>query len=171
MPKPWYVNFNTQCKVLHFQVNEMLISRNLAERKLREHRGNVVEALIELTNWPEYRCVYVLCSWWLFVQCGLMATTIAELACRLSVWCYLWSITFSVLRKLNCLWGIRICIFYRTRFFSLKCNIYYDFTFQPYKVIFKMQVTFICWNSIKGKQFYTSSPPLKMNWMLFLTCL
>ncbi|WAR10834.1 HYPK-like protein [Mya arenaria] len=31
-------------------VHEMEITRNLAERKLREHRGNVVEALIELTN-------------------------------------------------------------------------------------------------------------------------
>jgi hypothetical protein len=33
-----------------FQVNEMEISRMLAERKLRELKGNVVEALIELTN-------------------------------------------------------------------------------------------------------------------------
>ncbi|CAH1790574.1 unnamed protein product [Owenia fusiformis] len=31
-------------------VNEMEISRTLAERKLREHGGNAVEALIELTN-------------------------------------------------------------------------------------------------------------------------
>ncbi|XP_066995186.1 huntingtin-interacting protein K [Anabrus simplex] len=31
-------------------VREMEISRNLAERTLREHRGNVVEALISLTD-------------------------------------------------------------------------------------------------------------------------
>lgn len=33
------------------QMNEMEIGRSQAERKLREHKGNVVEALIELTNW------------------------------------------------------------------------------------------------------------------------
>lgn len=32
------------------QVREMEISRTLAERKLREHRGNVVEALQSLTD-------------------------------------------------------------------------------------------------------------------------
>jgi NACalpha-BTF3-like transcription factor len=31
-------------------VNEMEISRMAAERKLREHKGNVVEALVALTN-------------------------------------------------------------------------------------------------------------------------
>nr|ALJ10930.1 huntingtin interacting protein [Dolomedes sulfureus] len=31
-------------------MQEMEISRNIAELKLREHHGNVVEALIELTN-------------------------------------------------------------------------------------------------------------------------
>ena len=37
-------------EVLLFQVHEMEIARNQAERKLREHKGNVVEALIALTN-------------------------------------------------------------------------------------------------------------------------
>lgn len=32
------------------QMNEMEISRAAAERSLREHMGNVVEALITLTN-------------------------------------------------------------------------------------------------------------------------
>lgn len=32
------------------QVKEMEITRSLAERKLREHRGNVVEALQSLTD-------------------------------------------------------------------------------------------------------------------------
>lgn len=36
--------------IICLQINEMEIPRTLAERKLREHRGNVVEALIELTN-------------------------------------------------------------------------------------------------------------------------
>lgn len=31
-------------------MKEMEISRNIAELKLREHHGDVVEALIELTN-------------------------------------------------------------------------------------------------------------------------
>merc|ERR1712002_82802 len=31
-------------------IQEMEISQTLAERKLREHRGNVVEALVALTN-------------------------------------------------------------------------------------------------------------------------
>ncbi|KAL4216644.1 hypothetical protein ACF0H5_024367 [Mactra antiquata] len=31
-------------------IHEMEIPRNLAERKLQEHKGNVVEALIALTN-------------------------------------------------------------------------------------------------------------------------
>ena len=32
----------------------MEISKALAERKLKEHNGNVVEALVELTNWWPY---------------------------------------------------------------------------------------------------------------------
>lgn len=32
-------------------MNEMEISRAAAERSLREHMGNVVDALITLTNW------------------------------------------------------------------------------------------------------------------------
>jgi len=36
-------------------------------------------------------------------------------------------------------------------FFSLKCDIYYDFTFKPSKNLFKMQVAYICLNKIKGK--------------------
>lgn len=32
-------------------MKEMEINRNLAERTLREHRGNVVDALVTLTNW------------------------------------------------------------------------------------------------------------------------
>lgn len=34
----------------HLQMKEMEINRNLAERTLREHRGDVVQALITLTN-------------------------------------------------------------------------------------------------------------------------
>lgn len=33
-------------------MGEMEISRGVAERSLREHMGNVVEALIDLSNWP-----------------------------------------------------------------------------------------------------------------------
>lgn len=32
----------------------MEIGRSLAERKLREHKGDIVEALVELTNWYVY---------------------------------------------------------------------------------------------------------------------
>ena len=32
----------------------MEIPRSVAERKLREHRGNVVEALVALTNWTVF---------------------------------------------------------------------------------------------------------------------
>lgn len=32
-------------------MSEMEISRAVAERSLREHLGNVVEALVALTNW------------------------------------------------------------------------------------------------------------------------
>ena len=32
------------------------------------------------------------------------------------------------------------------KIFSLKCDIYYSFTFQPQKNLFKMQVTYICLN-------------------------
>ena len=35
-----------------------------------------------------------------------------------------------------------------TKIFSLKCDIYYAFTFQRLKILFKMQVTFIC---LKGR--------------------
>jgi len=43
---------------------------------------------------------------------------------------------------------IHICIFYKkiNKFFSLKCNINYAFTFKPYKNLFKMQVAYICLN-------------------------
>jgi len=37
------------------------------------------------------------------------------------------------------------------KFFLLKCDIYYAFTFQPSKNLFKMQVAYICFNKIKGK--------------------
>jgi len=37
------------------------------------------------------------------------------------------------------------------KFFSLKCDIYYAFTFKPSKNLFKMQVAYICLNKIKGK--------------------
>jgi len=33
------------------QVNEMELTRSVAERVLREHKGNVFEALVTLTNW------------------------------------------------------------------------------------------------------------------------
>ena len=32
------------------------------------------------------------------------------------------------------------------KIFSLKCDIYFAFTFQPYKNLYKMQVTYICLN-------------------------
>ena len=35
--------------------------------------------------------------------------------------------------------------------FSLKCDIYYAFTFKPSKNLFKMQIAYICLNKIKGK--------------------
>ena len=35
---------------LKFQVEEMEIPRAVAERSLREHKGDVVEALVSLTN-------------------------------------------------------------------------------------------------------------------------
>ena len=35
---------------LKFQVEEMEIPRAAAERSLREHKGDVVEALVSLTN-------------------------------------------------------------------------------------------------------------------------
>ena len=44
----WYIK--GKLEVILFQVHEMEIARNQAERKLREHKGNVVEALIALTN-------------------------------------------------------------------------------------------------------------------------
>ena len=51
------------------------------------------------------------------------------------------------------------------KFFSLKCDIYYAFTFKPSKNLFKMQVAYICLNKIKGKSFYILLPPLNMNKM------
>ena len=52
----------------------------------------------------------------------------------------------------NGLWRIHICIFYqKNKVFSLKCDIYYAFTFEPSKNLFKMQVAYICLNEIKGK--------------------
>jgi len=42
-------------------------------------------------------------------------------------------------------------------FFSLKCDIYYAFTFKPSKNLFKMQVAYIV--------FYILLPPLNMNKM------
>ena len=35
--------------------------------------------------------------------------------------------------------------------FFFKCDIYYAFTFEPSKNLFKMQVAYICLNEIKGK--------------------
>jgi len=35
--------------------------------------------------------------------------------------------------------------------FALKCDIYYALTFQRLKILFKMQVTFICLNLSKEK--------------------
>lgn len=35
-------------------MSEMEISRSVAERSLREHMGNVVEALVALTNWTDF---------------------------------------------------------------------------------------------------------------------
>ena len=35
------------------------------------------------------------------------------------------------------------------KFFSLKCDIYYAFTFKPSKNRFKMQVAYICLNKLK----------------------
>ena len=53
--------------------------------------------------------------------------------------------------------GVRDVTYIRTYFyqninkiFSLKCDIYYDLTFKRWKILFKMQVTFICLTSIKG---------------------
>ena len=37
-------------QVLCFQVREIEITETVAERSLREHKGDVVAALIELTN-------------------------------------------------------------------------------------------------------------------------
>ena len=38
----------------YYQVEEMEIPRAAAERSLREHKGDVVEALVSLTNWQIY---------------------------------------------------------------------------------------------------------------------
>lgn len=47
---PVAVGCPLQRAVLFLQMTEMEISRAAAERSLREHMGNVVEALITLTN-------------------------------------------------------------------------------------------------------------------------
>lgn len=42
---------NVHCVMsVPMQENEMEIPRSVAERKLREHKGDVVQALVELTN-------------------------------------------------------------------------------------------------------------------------
>jgi len=48
--------------------------------------------------------------------------------------------------------GYRFVFFYQdiNKMFSLKCDIYYAFTFQPSNILFKMQVTFVCLNKMKG---------------------
>lgn len=40
-----------RCARLLLQMSEMEISRSVAERSLREHMGNVVQALVALTHW------------------------------------------------------------------------------------------------------------------------
>jgi len=40
--------------------------------------------------------------------------------------------------------------------------------FKHRTIIFKLQVTFICFNLIQGKQFYTLLPPFNMNTMKFI---
>lgn len=54
-PAAWlkFASFVTSCVVL--QMSEMEISRAVAERSLREHMGNVVEALVTLTNWAHFK--------------------------------------------------------------------------------------------------------------------
>lgn len=47
-------NILIHCLLFRWQVHEMEISRPLAERKLREHKGDIVAALVELTNWSIY---------------------------------------------------------------------------------------------------------------------
>ena len=44
-----------------FQENEMEIPRSVAERKLREHKGDVVQALVELTNWARWQAPLYIC--------------------------------------------------------------------------------------------------------------
>lgn len=46
---PW-LNSVFPPPVFSVQMSEMEISRSVAERSLREHMGNVVEALVALTN-------------------------------------------------------------------------------------------------------------------------
>lgn len=47
----WHINAREVTSLILFlQMTEMEISRAAAERSLREHMGNVVEALIALTN-------------------------------------------------------------------------------------------------------------------------
>ena len=41
--------------------------------------------------------------------------------------------------------------------------IYYAFTFQRLKILFKIEVTYICLKEIKGKSFYTLLFPFKIN--------
>lgn len=54
-PAAWlkFAWFVTSCVLL--QMSEMEISRAVAERSLREHMGNVVEALVTLTNWAPFK--------------------------------------------------------------------------------------------------------------------
>lgn len=55
-PEPNCSFYKTSCLYASFgvrvivQMSEMEISRAVAERSLREHMGNVVEALVALTN-------------------------------------------------------------------------------------------------------------------------
>lgn len=49
-PSPRGVRMLYGAVALSLQMTEMEISRAAAERSLREHMGNVVEALITLTN-------------------------------------------------------------------------------------------------------------------------
>ena len=51
MYKYWLlIILNSTVVFFLLQVNEMEVNRMVAERKLREHKGNVVEALTELVR-------------------------------------------------------------------------------------------------------------------------
>lgn len=49
----YILTWNSMIMTSSWQMGEMEISRAVAERSLREHMGNVVEALIALTNWVD----------------------------------------------------------------------------------------------------------------------